>query len=455
MKEVSIQFLGATGTVTGSKYLLKTPEGNFLIDCGLFQGLKELRLRNREPFQFDPRHIKGLLLTHAHLDHCGAIPLLVKNGFQRKIYCSAPTKDLTRLILLDSAKIQEEEAHYANLNQWTKHKPALPLYTQKDVFNSLPYFNICDEKEWIHYSKNIKFRFISNGHILGSCLIEIHCYGKIIVFSGDMGRYSSPILYPPSDITEVDYLILESTYGNKLHDDVPGEETLGEVINDTMRKKGNLLISSFAIGRIQELIFMIYKLKKSHKIQGIPVYIDTPMGIDAMEVFIRYAEWHKLTPEECKKMMEDIVLIKEYNETEVVLGFPGVKIVIAASGMLTGGRVLCYLKEYISFRKNTILLTGYQAAGTRGRALKEGAHEIKIDGQYYKVQAEIREISSLSAHADQQELLRWYGGIIRKPKAIFLVHGEPTALDAFRLKLESETNARIIIPKETQEFYIN
>ncbi|MBI5194662.1 MAG: MBL fold metallo-hydrolase [Nitrospirae bacterium] len=451
MNSVSLQCLGAAKTVTGSKHLLRTPELNILVDCGLFQGVKSLRLKNREPLPVDIKDIHILLLTHAHLDHTGYIPLLVRNGFNGRILMTPPTRDLAEIILRDSAKIQEEDAERANRHGYSRHKPALPLYTEQDVEEALSYFEVHNDMEWITLSKNIKVRFHKNGHIPGSVFTEFECYGKKILFSGDIGRWKSALMEPPSVIREADYLIMESTYGNRLHNhDIP-EEHLTNVINHTVQKKGNLLIPSFAVGRAQEIMLMINELKEKLKIPDVPVFLDTPMGADATDVLLRYPEWHKLSDYQCREICSNVTINRDFRGTNAIIGRNGSKIIIAGSGMLTGGRALEYLKHYIGDKRNTILLVGYQAEGTRGRAIEEGAHEIKMHGRYYPIRAEVEEISSLSAHGDQQEMLTWLKKFDVKPKNIFLVHGEPNALETFRVKIKDEIQVEAAIPNQFEE----
>jgi metallo-beta-lactamase family protein len=451
---MKIKFLGAAGTVTGSKHLLKTKYGNVLIDCGLFQGLKSDRLKNRAPFPESAKDIKYILLTHAHLDHCGYLPLLVKEGFTGQILCTGPTRELAYIILKDSARIQEEDAALANMHGYSKHHPALPLYTQKDVEKTVRYFRTTEEKKWIELFKDFKIRFHRNGHILGSCFIEIRSEGKIIIFSGDIGRAKSDILIPPASLEEADILIMESTYGDRLHNKVSSMEQLAYLVKKVVQKKGNLLIPSFALGRAQEFMLLFCRLKEQNKIPDIPVYLDTPMGANVTEVYLKYPSWHKLSKEDCRKIKAGIRVVKDYKQTLKISALSGPGIVIAASGMLTGGRVLTYLKKYLGDKRNTILLAGFQASGTRGRALQEGAHELKIQGAYYPVNATIAQINSLSAHGDQAEMLSWVNGFRKKPEKIFLVHGEGNALQAFRLKLQSVMETEIIIPEEGNEFTI-
>ncbi|HLG36055.1 MAG TPA: MBL fold metallo-hydrolase, partial [Bacteroidia bacterium] len=328
-KKISIQFLGAAGTVTGSKHLLKTPGMNILIDCGLFQGIKALRLKNRETLPVNISQINYLIITHAHLDHCGYIPLLVRLGFKGKIFMTPPTRDLVEIILLDSAKIQEEDAALENREGFSKHNPSLPLYTLKDVENAIRQFYVYSDDQWITVSENIEFRFLKNGHILGSSFIEMNCFGKKIVFSGDIGRSKNGIMNPPTVVEEADFLIMESTYGDRLHGTIPAKDEMAEIINDTIHEKGNLLIPSFAVGRAQELMHLINELKKEIRIPNIPVYMDSPMGADATTILHKYPAWHKLSEEECRSVCHDIHIIRDFHDTQKVIAEKRNKIVIA------------------------------------------------------------------------------------------------------------------------------
>lgn len=448
---VSIQFLGAAGTVTGSKHLLKTPGKNILIDCGLFQGIKVLRLKNREKLPLNINDIDLVILTHAHLDHCGYLPKLVTSGYNKKILMTPPTRELAEIILRDSAEIQEEDAKKANQNGYSKHKTAKPLYTVADVEKTLRLFFTVSENHWEELSADIKFRFIPNGHIIGSSFIEMICHGKKIIFSGDIGKNNSELMPPPEKISECDFLVMESTYGDRNHDPFPARVAFAEIINEALTSNGNLLIPSFAIGRAQELMHLLNELKKENLIPEIPVYMDSPMAASATEILSKFPSWHKLSPEQCRAIFENIRIITDYKDTKKALDDKRNKIVIAASGMLTGGRVLEYLRNYVSNRNNTILLVGYQAEGTRGRSLRRGVHEIKIFGKYYPVHARVREIASLSAHADQNEMIMWLKNFTKKPEKIFLVHGETAARDAFRMKIADELKINSILPLQNDE----
>lgn len=442
-----IHFLGASGVVTGSKFLVETPEQNILIDCGMFQGLKELRKLNWSDLPVAVETIDVVILTHGHLDHVGYLPRLIQQGFTGKIIGTAPTLAIAKIILKDSAKIHEEEAKKANQESYTKHKPALPFYTIKQAEKTIQLFHEQVEDKWITLSENISYRFQYNGHIIGATFIELNIFRKRFVFSGDIGRKNDYLLNDPKKPEWADYLFVESTYGNKLHPDDNVENILAELIKETIYKKGNLIIPSFAVERLQTLMFILWKLYKKNKIPNIPIFIDSPMGNNVLEVFKRFPKWHKLPIQEYNAMCNYINIVQSYRETWKTIDDKRSKIVIAGSGMVTGGRVLTYLQQLIDEPSTTILLVGYQAEGTRGRQLLEGAHEIRFFGKYYSVKASIKSIESLSAHADQQDLLDWMSTIKNVPEEVFLIHGEPTALDAFRVKIKNTYNWNATIPK--------
>ncbi|PKA84487.1 metallo-beta-lactamase family protein [Ulvibacter sp. MAR_2010_11] len=447
MNQVKIHFLGASGTVTGSKFLLETPGQNLLIDCGMFQGLKELREQNWKDFPFDESRIDTVLLTHGHLDHTGYLPRLVKHGFRGKVIGTAPTLEVTKIILLDSAKINEEEAERANEDKYSKHNPALPFYTVEDAERTLKLFVPVEKDTWYSISEDIKYRFKYNGHIIGATFIEIELFGKKFVFSGDIGRQEDLLLFPPEKPEWADYLFLESTYGNKLHPQESVSEKLIELINTTIHIRGTLIIPSFAVERLQTLMFLLWKLYDDRRIPNLPIFIDSPMGNNVLNVFDRFAEWHKIPPAEFNAMQNRMNIITSYKETWETIDDPRPKIVIAGSGMITGGRVLTYLKQLIDEPTTTVLLVGYQAEGTRGRQLLEGAHELKFFGKYYPVKAGVRHIESLSAHADQAGIIDWLDKIKNTPENTFLIHGEPTASDALRVKIQDIYGWKVTLPK--------
>jgi metallo-beta-lactamase family protein len=377
--------------------------------------------------------------------------MLAKQGFLGEVICTPPTLDLTEVILRDSAKIQMEDALYANEKGFSKHHPAQPLYDEEDVDRILGQMRTTEEGTSIEVLKNVNATFWRNGHILGSSFIEINCFGKTLIFSGDLGRPVSALLHPPKAPGHADYLIMESTYGDRVHSTSLPSDELAEIILDTFRGHGNLLIPSFAVGRAQELMHLINELKKLNRIPDIPVYLDSPMGADATQIFVQHPKWHKLTPEACESLHESITIIRKFEDTIQVMRRKESKIVIAASGMLTGGRVLFYLENYLKDKRNTILFTGYQSEGTRGRALMEGAREIRMHGAYVKVAAKVCSLSSMSAHADQKEMMDWMGNMKKAPSKVFLVHGENSAREAFRVKIQEEFGWTVETPLDPDE----
>jgi metallo-beta-lactamase family protein len=447
MDTIKIHFLGASGTVTGSKFYLETPELNIMVDCGMFQGLKELRQQNWSSLPIDVPKIDLVLLTHGHLDHTGYLPRLLREGFKGKIVGTAPTLAITRIILLDSAKIHEEEAEQANREGYSKHSPALPLYTIKDAERTIDLFESLEENVWITLSDNIRFKFRYNGHIIGATFIELEIFGKLFVFSGDIGRLDDYLLDAPERPKWADYLFVESTYGNKLHPEENVQKILGDLVKTTIRERGNLIIPSFAVERLQSLMYLLWRLYKKNSIPNIPIFIDSPMGNNVLSVFEQFPHWHKMPMNEYKAMCSHFNIITSYADTWKTIDDPRPKIVIAGSGMVTGGRVLTYLKQWIDLPSTSVLLVGFQAEGTRGRQLLEGAHELKLFGKYYPVKGKVHHLESLSAHADQSELLHWMGDIENIPEKVFLIHGEPTSLDAFRVKIRDVHGWNVHIPK--------
>ncbi|MCW5519813.1 MBL fold metallo-hydrolase [Aureitalea sp. L0-47] len=446
MRTAKIHFLGAAGTVTGSKFVLETEEVNIMVDCGMFQGLKELRERNWDPLPFDAGKIDFVLLTHGHLDHTGYLPRLVKQGFRGKIVGTAPTLAVTKIILEDSGKIHEEEAEKANEEGYSKHDPALPFYTIREAEATLNFFSEIEKDEWNTLSEHCKCRFRYNGHIIGSTFIELQIFDKRFVFSGDIGRSNDHLLFPPEKPEWADYLFVESTYGNKLHPEESVTEILSNLINKTIYSRGALIIPSFAVERLQVLMYLLWKMYRENRIPNIPIFIDSPMGNNVLSVFERYPEWYKLNPSEFSSMQSRMEIITSYRETWETIDDPRPKVVIAGSGMVTGGRVLTYLKQLVDNDNTAVLLVGFQAEGTRGRQLLEGIHELKIFGKYYPVKAEVHHIESLSAHADQGELLDWLSEIKNIPEQTFLIHGEPTARDVFRTKIQDRYQWRVQTP---------
>ena len=447
MEKLQVHFLGGSETVTGSKFYLETEEIKILVDCGLFQGVKQLREQNWERLPIDVSQIDYVLLTHGHLDHCGYLPLLVRRGFRGKILGTAPTLEIARIILEDSAKIQEEEADKANKEEYSKHHPALPLYTKEDAAFALKFFEHVEEGEKISLSEHCDATFRYNGHIIGSTYIEIDLFGKRLVFSGDVGRQEDELLDPPKQPEWADYLFVESTYGDRQHPEENVAQILTELINKTLYKKGTLIIPSFAVERLQSLMYQLWRLYKKNRIPNIPIFVDSPMGNNVLEVFKNFPNWHKLTIEEYHNMCNHITLVSSYSETWETIDDPRPKIVIAGSGMVTGGRVLTYIKQLGDMETTSILLVGFQAEETRGRKLLEGATELKIYGKYVPIKAKVNHLESLSAHADQEELLTWMGSIKNIPEKVFLVHGEKAAMEIYKDKIHEQLGWNCHIPK--------
>lgn len=448
---MKIKFVGGAGTVTGSKTLVESNGFRILVDCGQFQGIKALRELNWEPLPILPSTIDCVLLTHGHLDHCGWLPVLVNQGFTGKIYCTSPTKEITKLILLDSAKIQEEEANKANEGRYSKHEIAQPLYDVKQAEAVFPFFRVIKTNESIPLDAEISAVFTNAGHIIGACSIELNLENKTLVFSGDVGRDNDVLMYPPTKPKKADYLFLESTYGNRLHPDTDAKAELEIYINNTVEKGGTVIIPSFAVERAQTIMYLLWQLKEEDKIPNIPYIIDTPMGIGALEIFANNRKWHKLPEQDYLGMCKMFSLISDYQETMEAIYDKSPKVVIAASGMITGGRVLSYLERYIGLPETTVIIIGYQAEGTRGRKLLEGEKEIKIRGKYYPVLANILEIQSLSAHGDQKDLLNWLSALENKPQRVFLVHGENEAADELRLKITEKYGFDCAVPLMGQD----
>jgi metallo-beta-lactamase family protein len=449
---MKVKFIGGAGTVTGSKTLVESGGVRILIDCGQFQGIKPLRELNWEPLPILPSTIDFVLLTHGHLDHCGWLPRLVNQGFKGKIYCTGPTKEITKLILLDSAKIQEEDANKANREHYSKHENAEPLYTVEQAEKVFPLFRVIKTNEAVPLDAEISAVYTNAGHIIGACSIELVVENKTLVFSGDIGRDNDVLVYPPTKPRKADYIFLESTYGDRLHPNTDAKAELEMYINNTVEKGGTVIIPSFAVERAQSIMYLLWQLKKEDRIPNIPYIIDTPMGISALDIFSNNTKWHKLSAHDCIEMSKMFSLVSDYQETMETIYDKQPKVVIAASGMVTGGRVLTYLEFYIGLPETTVIIVGYQAEGTRGRKLLEGAKEIKIHGRYFPVLANILEIEGLSAHGDQKDLLNWLSALENKPKKVFLVHGENQPMDELRIKITERYGFDCTIPLMGQEF---
>lgn len=441
-----LSFLGAAGTVTGSKYLVQTARGaRLLVDCGLFQGLKDLRLKNWARLPVPAGSIDALALTHAHLDHSGYLPALVKQGFRGRAHCTAATRELCAILLPDSGHLQEQDAEFANRHRFSKHHPALALYTQEDAERCLRLL----EPEHFHKPVQVKgatLTFRRAGHILGAASVELAEDGLKVVFSGDVGRYGDPIMLDPEPVEEADYLLVESTYGDRRHDQADPADALGEVVRRTAGRGGTVVIPAFAVGRAQHLLFLLHKLKATGAIPDLPVFLDSPMADDVSDLYCRRASDHRLSEGEVREAFGVARFTRSVEESKEINQSSMPKVIVSASGMATGGRVLHHLRAYVPDNRNTVVLAGFQAAGTRGRRLQEGEKQLKMFGQMIPVEAEIVELSMLSAHADCDELMRWLGGFRRPPKRTFIVHGEPDASAALKVRIEREMGWSCHIP---------
>ena len=457
-----ITFNGATGTVTGSRHLLEIRGKKLLIDCGLFQGRKQDRLINWEAFPIPPKEIDNVFLTHAHIDHTGYLPRVCKQGFSGSVHCTYPTSDLCEIMLRDAAHIQEEDAYWANKKGFSKHSPALPLYTVEDANNALKLFSPLYYGEDLYFDDGFRVKFKDAGHILGSAIVDIKTTNgdkpRKVVFSGDLGRPDRPILRNPVQAFEVDYLIVESTYGDRLHSETSQSDDLMRVINESVERGGGLVIPSFAVERTQEILYVIRELEEDGKIPVLPVYVDSPMAIDATEIFEK-----RIADQDLASRVETLrgkqvfrpkrlQLCDTVEQSKAVNVSKSQAIVISSSGMATGGRVLHHLRKRLRHPENTILFIGYQAAGTRGRSILEGAKSVRIHGNDVPIKAHVESISGFSGHADYNEILAWLMGFNRPPEKTFIVHGEPESSASLADKIRDRFGWDVVIPSLGDSF---
>ena len=447
---MKVTFLGAAGTVTGSKFLLQHKGFSLLIDCGLFQGIKNYRLKNWKSFPVQPDSIDAVLLTHAHIDHSGYIPKLVKDGFKQKIYCTPATFDLCKFLLPDCGFLQEEDADFANKKGFSKHHPALPLYTEEDAEVSLQSFSTVEFLKEVEVGP-FKVQFHPAGHILGASWVRIQSEKKSIVFSGDLGRFDDLLIPGPAFVESTDVVVMESTYGDRNHPDFDTLEWLKKKVEQVLKDRSVLLIPSFAVGRAQSLLFLFYKLFKKYPNLKIPLYLNSPMATSVTALYQKYKDLHKMDFQECSEVCQLPKYIRTVEESKELNEKSGPMVIISASGMITGGRILHHLKKFASDPKNIILLPGYQAAGTRGASLRAGVKQLKIHGEYVPVHAQVDHVDSLSAHGDQGDLLHWLKSIHKQPQVVYLVHGEPAASDVLRLKIQEQLKIETIVAEEGQQ----
>ena len=443
---MTLQFLGAAGTVTDSKTLVTCGGQRLLVDCGLFQGYKNLRLMNWEAFPFDPKQLDAVVLTHAHLDHSGALPLLVKQGYKGPIFATPSTIDVCNILLPDSARLQEEDAQYNNRRQSSKHKPALPLYTVEDADRALRQLVPLPFEEQIE-AAGLRIRLRTAGHIVGASSVELTSATTTVLFSGDLGRPDDRIMQPPSPIARADYVVVESTYGDRLHDPQDAEEVLGRAIQRTPARGGIVVVPAFAVGRAQEVLYAIYRLKARGAIPKVPVYLNSPMAIDMTEVYQRYRSEHRLSVEECRGMCHVAKMVSTVEDSRALVAQRKPAVIVSASGMATGGRVLHHLKALAPDPRNTIVFAGFQAGGTRGGRIVAGERSIRIFGEQVAVNAEVVSLAGMSAHADAQQLMQWLATAPKAPRGVYLNHGEPAAADALRQRIEHELGWPVTVPR--------
>jgi metallo-beta-lactamase family protein len=447
---MKLTFAGAAGTVTGSRYLLDSGERRVLLDCGLFQGFKQLRLRNRAKFAIAPRRVDAVVLSHAHLDHSGYLPALARDGFRGPIYATAATHELCEILLRDSAHLQEDEAEYANRHGFSKHAPAEPLYTMADAERALGLFRDVEFGQEFALGDGLQCAMVPAGHLLGAGIVQLRRRKRTLVFSGDLGRPRDTIMRAPSTVEGGDTLIVESTYGDRSHGPDDGEQRIGEIVRKTAADGGTVLIPSFAVGRAQTVMLALHRLKQRGEIPDLPVFLDSPMAIDATGLYRKFHALHRLKIGEVRAMCAGARLVRTAEESKALANLRMPSVIISASGMATGGRVLHHLKRIAPDRRNHILFVGFQAGGTRGARMVAGADEVKIHGQWYPVEAEVTQIDSYSAHADADEIMAWLSRLRRQPSQVYVCHGEPEAADALRQRIEETLGWPARVPEHME-----
>lgn len=442
---MQLTFLGATGTVTGSRFLIDHNGARLLIDCGLFQGPKSLRSKNWESFPIDPASLDAVVLTHAHIDHSGYLPALARDGFAGTVWTTPATKSLCELLLPDSARLQEEEAYYANKKRSSSHDPALPLYTAGDAERVLEQFATAHFGKPFSPVDGLTVRFSRVGHILGAAAVHVSDGITSVVFTGDVGRPNDAVMREPDPLPAADYIVTEATYGDRDHPDEDSEEVLAELIRSTISRGGSVLIPTFAVGRAQMLMHLLARLRTADKIPSVPTFLNSPMATSATEIMIAHESDHRLTPDECSQMMEGVEFVRTVQESKELTDRDDPIVVLSASGMATGGRVLHHLMKMTPDERNTVIFVGHQAAGTRGWRYINGEKRVRIYGQDYDVNARIAHMDALSAHADAGQLVEWLSQS-PAPKRTFIVHAEPDAADAFKGRLQSQLGWNVEIP---------
>lgn len=452
---MKLQFLGAAGTVTGSKYLVQHKRANILVDCGLFQGIKRLRERNRAPFPFDIHHLDAILLTHAHLDHSGYLPALAKAGYRGPVYCTPGTLELCKILLLDAAHLQEEDADYANRKGFSRHHPAEPLYTTKDAEAALKLLRPLGWHEHQQIVPDMRLSYQHAGHIIGAASVYLETDTGTLAFSGDIGRPHDPLMLPPEPLQACDWLVTESTYGDQQHPDIDVESLLAKTISRCAAHGGVTLLPAFAVGRAQLALHLLLKLRDQGRIPEVPIFLNSPMASKATQVLLRFPDEHRLSMADCRAIEERVICIESVEESIALNQRRGPHIIVSASGMATGGRVLHHLRKLLPNPRNQIIFMGFQSPGTRGDAMVRGMPEIKIFGEYVPVSAPVLKIDALSAHADQPELMGWLRTAPTAPRQVFLTHGEPVAADSLRLQLKDQLGWASMAPEAMERVVLS
>ena len=447
-----LHFHGAARTVTGSCFLLETDAARILVDCGIFQGSKEERELNYQHFPFRAAGLSALCLTHAHIDHSGYLPRLKAEGFRGPVYSTPATFELCRMLLPDSARLQEEDARFANKHGFSQHRPALPLYTQEDAEEVLRQFRTIEAHRTFEPETGFSAEFRHAGHILGAAFVRIQCEGISVTFSGDIGRSNDVLMEPPEAPAGTDYLVTESTYGNRVHPPVDTEKELGDWLLRCYRRRGVTVIPGFAVGRVQALLWQISVLKDNGAIPDIPVFVDSPMATDATKLYREFHQLHRLDERQAQRMSAVAKFINSPDESRWLDQQSGPMIIVSAAGMATGGRVLHHLKAFVGDERNLVLFAGYQAAGTRGSTMVNGARFVRIHGQEFPIRAEVGQLESASGHADADEMLAWMGQLPRPPRRVFVTHGEPEAADAMRSRIAHELKWNVTVPEHRDWF---
>ncbi|GEP48819.1 MBL fold metallo-hydrolase [Microbacterium saccharophilum] len=443
----TLSFFGAADSVTGSRYLVQNGSFRMLVDCGLFQGFKVLRERNRAPFPVRPDSVDAVVVSHAHLDHSGYLPALVRDGFAGRIYASEGTLELCRIMLPDSGHLLEEEARFAAKHLWSSHADPRPLYTEADAQRALDRFEILPEGEERSLGPGVAVRLVPAGHILGATGVRLRVSDRLVHFTGDLGRSDDPLMRPPHPFEPADVLVTESTYGDRHHGEVDPERVLGDVVRRVVRRGGVVLIPAFAVGRTETVLLHLSRLRERGEIPDVPIFLNSPMAVSVADVYSRHPDQHRLSPSDVRRLYELATPVHTVDESKLLNLRGGPMIIISASGMLTGGRILHHLTAYGPDPRNAVVLTGFQAGGTRGSALLGGATDVRIFGRDVPIRAEVVSIDTMSAHADAEGILTWMRATASPPRVVYVTHGEPAAADALRARIKRELGWNVRVPE--------